>query len=193
MKKHIILLSIVMCILICMSSCSTIATNTTGNTGTSIINTELNTNDSEPIETLSGSDYPVQYIPAIYDYVINKENCLTVIKSTEELNSYCDNYKKYSFEGDSFFQAVKKYDKAFFENNLLIFVITADGSGSIEYRYKGYESINSENIICIDRIIPQCGTCDEAAKHIIIEFPKSENDSADFSVNINDIYENYED
>ena len=104
-----------------------------------------------------------------------------VIPSADYLNQYYEdnkeifNLEKREHSGASygFLDVCQWYDEAFFEKNYLVFVILEEGSGSIEHEvsqvlYTGYDQLS----ISVDRLIPEVGTDDMAAWHLILEIPR---------------------
>ena len=112
--------------------------------------------------------YPVSYIRA-GGYVEGGYPYTVKIASREELDSYISGYGEYGI-GKGFINAVEKYDAAFFEENMLVFAIVEEGSGSIRHELMG---VTADDIILIKRIVPEEGTCDMAEWHIIIEMPRA--------------------
>lgn len=132
----------------------------------------------------SGSSIPVnaQYIRtdgyvdgAVYPIT-------TVIRSADELSSYCKkNGKKYDLSRKTtvysdttigFLDACDRYTDSFFESNDLILVLLEEGSGSVRHSLEGVTKTEGEIRIDIDRHVPEIGTDDMAQWHIIIEVPK---------------------
>ncbi len=73
-----------------------------------------------------------------------------------------------------------KYNEEFFEDKYLVFVIQAEGSGSISHSVKGVKYENGAIDIKIYRYEPNMQTCDEAIWHIIVELDKAHSvDSAE--------------
>lgn len=102
------------------------------------------------------------------------------ISSVEELQSYYEaNKAKYWLDGNEFAAAMERYDASFFNENDLIVVLLEEGSGSNRYEVTGVKVSPSPNdgkqyVIQpeIKRLVPECGTCDMAEWHIIIEIGK---------------------
>lgn len=90
------------------------------------------------------------------------------IASRNELDVYVSENSEYQF-GDDFYAATEKYDEAFFEENVLVFAVMEEGSGSNRHELMG---VTADDVILIKRIVPEEGTCDMAEWHIIIEMPK---------------------
>lgn len=102
------------------------------------------------------------------------------ISSVEELQNYYEaNKEKYWLDGNDFAAAMERYDASFFEENDLIVVFLEEGSGSNRHEVTGVKISPSENGEKqyaiqpeIKRLVPECGTCDMADWHIIIEIDK---------------------
>lgn len=93
------------------------------------------------------------------------------------------------FELDSMESAlVDKYGRDFFLKNALVFVRIMEGSGSISHEFYG---IDHENNIIIQRTQPECGTCDMAYYHVVIEIPQGMADN-DFKLVTNTVYEGFD-
>lgn len=106
-----------------------------------------------------------------------------VIPSREYLENYYENNKDsfylerqeqaYSDTTIGFLDACDQYDGAFFEENYLVFVILQEPSGSISHEitqvlYTGFEQLS----ISVERELPECGTDDMAAWHLILEISR---------------------
>ena len=104
-----------------------------------------------------------------------------VIPTADYLNDYYEenkeifNLEKREHSGASmgFLDVCERYDAAFFEENYLVFVILEEGSGSVSHEvsqvlYTGYDQLS----ISVDRLVPEVGTDDMAAWHMILEIPR---------------------
>lgn len=125
-----------------------------------------------------------------------------IIHSVDELMAYYDANKGsdnlehddelYSVTTDSFFDAFDRYDEAYFENQILVMVILEEGSGSIRHKVDTVKvGTDGKLHISICTIIPECGTCDMAQWHILIE-PENGVDVANETEVIIDIYAEYQ-
>jgi len=104
---------------------------------------------------------------------------ITVIDRAFALDAYIENkrlsyhlgYREHVSSDTTigFATAVEKYNDAWFEQHNLVLVLLEEGSGSICHKVQG---ITSKGEICIERIIPEVGTCDMAHWHILLELPK---------------------
>jgi len=97
----------------------------------------------------------------------------SLIKSVEELQEYYENLKAVNYNdldeelvwrltGD-------QYNNAFFENNFLVLVTLAEGSGSISHEVTAITEDNGVITINLDRNLPGFGTADMAGWLITIE------------------------
>lgn len=101
---------------------------------------------------------------------------VTVVSSVDELNAYYEaNKDRYSLErrdgsAPGFLDACDKYDAAYFENQVLVMVLLEEGSGSIRHEVESVAmGEDGKCHISINRIVPEAGTADMAAWHILIE------------------------
>lgn len=103
-----------------------------------------------------------------------------IIRSAQELTAYYEQYKEmYSLErredpaSDStvgFLDACDQYDDAYFEKQCLVMVLLQENSGSNRHKVKSVSLLNDTKLtVDIERIVPEAGTCDMAAWHILIE------------------------
>ena len=107
-----------------------------------------------------------------------------VITSKEELNEYYNTNKDiyflervekvYSDTTIGFLDEADKYDEKFFEDNLLIFVILENGSGSIRQKVTKVECSELRTRITLKSITPEICTDDMAYWHVFVSIPKSE-------------------
>lgn len=104
-----------------------------------------------------------------------------LIKSAEELEDYYEENREafyldaqwYSDGNGSFPDACAGYDEAFFQENYLLMVLLEEGSGSITHRVQQVTTASEDRIsVSIDTIEPECGTCDMAQWHIILELSR---------------------
>ena len=104
-----------------------------------------------------------------------------LIKSAEELEDYYEESREifyldsqwYSDGNMSFSDACNGYDEAFFRDNYLLMVLLEEGSGSISHRVQQVMTASEGRIsVSIDTIEPECGTCDMAQWHIILELSR---------------------
>lgn len=98
-----------------------------------------------------------------------------VLRSKSQLDAYYEaNKELYSFDGGfdtgSFKNACIKYDDAYFQDHILVFVLLEEGSGSTRHKVQGVSlENNGELIVEIDTIEPESGDSDMAEWHIMIE------------------------
>ncbi|MBQ8172011.1 MAG: hypothetical protein IJZ95_08490 [Oscillospiraceae bacterium] len=97
------------------------------------------------------------------------------ISSLEELKLYFnENEEQYQLGNADLWD----YRSDFFKDNALVLAMIEESSGSIGHEYLG---VSSDNEIIIKRIVPECGTCDMAEYHIVVEIPTDKADEQ-FSV-----------
>ena len=106
-----------------------------------------------------------------------------VIRSRDELDAYIEKtsgvYDLASkMELDSvigFPDVCDKYGSGFFEDNFLILIVSEEPSGSIRLNVESIvkNGLTGQLDISLERIIPETGTCDMAAWHVILELSKS--------------------
>lgn len=100
---------------------------------------------------------------------------LQMIRSADQLQTYCrENGSLYQFDrgtdgAESFLEACRHYDEAYFENQCLILVLLQEGSGSTRHKVDRVGTADGDTVISIQTITPEVGTCDMAAWHILIE------------------------
>jgi len=68
--------------------------------------------------------------------------------------------------------APETYGDEFFQNNMLIFVLLEEGSGSVSHTVTDVSLIGGVLTVGVTRHIPEMGTADMAEWHIVIEAPK---------------------
>jgi hypothetical protein len=134
------------------------------------------------------------------------ENHTVVINSYGELRDYYNKnnhgtWPDYNFDGNyafdcrygekSFAEAIERYDGNFFENNILVFAVITEGSGSVSHNVTGVGIGQRKdryiNTIYIDRLMPEMGTCDMAYWHIIIEISRADIVIDAFGLELNDV------
>ena len=120
-------------------------------------------------------DFDAQYIRTNGYHEDAKYPVVKIIRSVRELSEYCEANKEnydlvYPYSGIGFLDACDKYDDAWFEDHILVMVLLEEGSGSIRHEVRSvHMSADGHCQIYIDRIVPECGTCDMAEWHILIE------------------------
>lgn len=123
-----------------------------------------------------------------------------VIHTVGELNAHYEEYKEYFFLDGSgpyddftFVKACEKYNAEYFKNNILIFVIIEEGSGSISHKVTDVYTEGSILNINIDRYSPWAQTEDMAEHYYIIETSISaDTDESNIKVNISTRYDDEE-
>jgi len=118
-----------------------------------------------------------------------------VIESKQQLDDYYrvnrvesrESYSpdKYDFDyayddSKSFADAITKYDDTYFEENLLVFAILVESSGS----YRHIVTSVDNGTINIKHITAGAGTCDLAAWHVIVEISRADCSGRPFALNI---------
>ena len=73
----------------------------------------------------------------------------------------------------SFYDAVTKYDAAFFENNSRVMVLLNEAAGSYTHGNRGFSKNEGGYTLNLIRFVPSEATDDMAAWHIIFEVPKT--------------------
>lgn len=124
--------------------------------------------------------FPVKYIrTGSYREGVDFPYTVT-IGSRSELDSYIVETagEHYSLGQGEFFDVVSSYDEEFFSDNMLVFAVLQEGSGSIRHELIG---VTADDIIQIKRITPEVGTCDMAEWHIIIEMPRERAEEHSFT------------
>jgi len=179
MKKRLIPITLIMCILALVSCKHEKAVN--HNDNPYMVYADYVLSDKTPqTDDIKECEFSVQYIrtDGYHDGV--RYPVVTVIHSVDELNAYYQaNKDKYSLErragaisSDStigFLDACDKYDEEYFESKILLMVLLEEGSGSV--RHKVERVANGADGITVDitTIVPEIGTCDMAEWHILIE------------------------
>ncbi len=98
-----------------------------------------------------------------------------VMRSADDLAAYCERYKKvYDFDsgwdGDPFNDVIKRYDTAYFEDQVLLMVLLQEPSGSNRHRVTALsKTFYGEIVIDIETQLPESGTDDMAEWHILLE------------------------
>lgn len=64
------------------------------------------------------------------------------------------------------------FDDRFFETQMLVCIPMEEGSGSIGHRVKSVRETGGTLRVDIERLIPEVGTCDMAATHILLTVPR---------------------
>ena len=72
-----------------------------------------------------------------------------------------------------FWEICQRYDHTFFENRCLVMVLLEEGSGSNRHEVRQVRREADGSLsISIDTLEPECGTCDMAQWHILLELPR---------------------
>ncbi len=100
---------------------------------------------------------------------------LTVINTSDELDAYYNEYKEKYGLGESYTEAVKKYDSEFFSENTLIAAFIEEGSGSNTHTVEKAVCENENTLsVYINTNYPDAGTCDMAYHHIFVAIKKGD-------------------
>lgn len=124
------------------------------------------------------------------------------IGSRAELCSYYDTYREdrhlnFGYQADEKYSGAhyflefecSEYDDRFFEEHVLIIVVLQESSGSIRHKINRITRTAQDHLsVYIDPIVPEAGTCDMAAWHIMIaiENENAPKKAADIKVFYND-------
>ena len=139
------------------------------------------------VTLIENPDIPVQYIRAgnLYDDFVWQK--IIVIESVEQLNRYytTGDFFDYAYYGmKSLREALSKYDDKFFEDNLLVFAVLVEGSGSFRHVLTGVDFKSSGNVINIKHINAGQNSDDMGVWHIIIEIKREDCKSDIFEINL---------
>lgn len=81
----------------------------------------------------------------------------------------------YSDTSVGFLDACDKYTEDFFKENCLVLVLVEEGSGSIRHEVtKVCKTAEGLTEVHVRSIVPECGTCDMALWHIIVELSRDD-------------------
>jgi hypothetical protein len=157
------------------------------------ITTQITTNPVSTAATPLALRFQTQYIRT--DSMSVEDNIYR-IESGKELRAYYDENKDKYYDklgrmtqeyADTigFLDAIDNYDDDFFAENLLVFILRIEPSGS--YRHKVINVLQSENAteITVNKIMPNPSTCDIAFWHIMVELKKSEYNGSGITVIMN--------
>jgi len=141
---------------------------------------EFDIND-DIVELVFGTDYEVENFRTepLVGYPEEGIEEIFWIESLSELETYVKEYEDiFNFDWDdpSFREHIEQYDEDFFAENHLFFVVVDEPSGSIRH---GVEEITAEEDVLnihMSRDIPDVGTWDMAAWHVVIELDKDAHD-----------------
>ena len=107
------------------------------------------------------------------------ENNKFLIKTHKELEQFCENYNRYTYDGQGNRKSgtldilLKKYDKFSFEEQSLAIVYIGTSSGSASVKF--VDATIFENSVNIQTKInyPEIGTMDMSGYMVIVEVPKN--------------------
>lgn len=146
----------------------------------------------KPKMSFSGEELNVQYIRT-NGYMEGREYPMAIIiKSQDELYDYYKSNKRYNtfmksydyryvYNENDFIETIEKYNKDYFDNNILLFVLMEEGSGSCYHKVNSVTRVDDRLDIEYDVICPECCTADMAEWHIVIEIPNSMNNVCEFN------------
>lgn len=167
MKKISLLL--VVFIMFSMVSC---VRKTDGAGGSSVLKTEV--------------EFSAQYVRTDGYQEFGDYPYISVIHSVEELEAYTKEQDEiYHLETDKeYIDACVRYDSSYFEDQILIFVLLEEPSGSNRHKVTAVSMENEKNMIIeIETIVPEWGDDDMAEWHIMIE-PKENLDITEDDITI---------
>ena len=109
-----------------------------------------------------------------------------VIDSKAALEGYCaENARHYDFTR-GFYEAIQKYDSAWFDAHELIIVVLEEGSGSIYHEVTRVFGLGDASVD-ITQFVPEVCTDDMAEWHILIELGRLFDTDANILVNITEV------
>jgi len=107
-----------------------------------------------------------------------------LIENLSELNEYYEKHKDI-YDLKKFKEATGIYDESFFKSHKLVMVVLEEGSGSIRHKVNTAKAGGGNALeICIERIIPEAGTCDMAQWHILIDTEASVSNESDIKLTL---------
>lgn len=102
------------------------------------------------------------------------------ITSEADLEAYYETYvgmyqlnQHYNLDEKSWLETVSRYSDAWFAEHELYMLVLEEGSGSIRHHVTGLEEIEGKTYLSMERIVPECCTCDMAEWHILLETDKT--------------------
>lgn len=135
-------------------------------------------------DNMNEYDFDAQYIRTNGGKAGVEFPIVKIIRSLDELDTYIqENKEHFDFERretatsssiTSFPAACDKYyvNPSFFQDNMLVFVVLEEGSGSTRHTVEDVGMIDDELYIFINSQMPEVGTCDMAQWHVMIELEK---------------------
>ncbi|WP_216830266.1 hypothetical protein [Alkalihalobacterium elongatum] len=150
------------------------------------------TNEQNYLDEEVNLDFEVQYIRTNAFTDGKSYPTISLVTSTEELSTYyIDNKDAYDLEkkevvySDStigFLDAVDKYDDVFFRDNVVVFVLLQEDSGSIRHIITDIKRNKSLVDISVKRIVPQYTTDDMAEWHVMVELKRDTYNASEIKV-----------
>ena len=106
----------------------------------------------------------------------------SIISSEHDLRKYYENNRDMyqfglSFNGETsmaetVFSGSSVYNDCFFDKSILVFVVLEEGSGSVRHNVESILPENNLLSVTITRVLPEIGTADMAAWHIMLVLDK---------------------
>lgn len=134
------------------------------------------TDPTEPVQTAGEYTFTAKSIRTDGYHDEIRYPTVRIIRSAEELNAYFEENKElYQLENGyddnpGFAEYCKKYDDAYFAEQILLLVLTEAGSGSVSFRADRLLLTEDGKLaVYIEMQVPEVGTADMAQWHIVIE------------------------
>lgn len=110
--------------------------------------------------------------PQVY-YIRSAQQLSDYYKANKDIFDLEHKDRVYSDTTIGFLDACERYDKSYFEEKYLVFLLLEEGSGSVRHKVKKVELVEGNQIeISVDRLIPEVGTEDMALWHIMVELDR---------------------
>ena len=124
-------------------------------------------------QTVIAGDFNKKFVRTHFYY--NDESVM-ILKSVNELNTYKDSIKQrlqdHYYLEENVDMPFSDYNDSYFEENILYVALIVEGSGSVRHNVLDIECDNNTMTVTIERLVPECGTCDMAQWHLFVEVPK---------------------
>ena len=127
------------------------------------------------LDTMTDCEFEARYIRTDGYHENISYPQLQLIRSVDQLESYCEeNRSLYQFSqssdgAESFLEACRRYDEAYFEKQSLLLVLLQEGSGSTRHQVERVGTADGDTVVSIRTVTPEVGTCDMALWHVLIE------------------------
>ncbi len=125
-------------------------------------------------------------------YVWDGDRGIMVIEELEELENYLsanDTQFDFTRTDPTFKSYVENKETAFFDDHYLILIKLQEVSGSIWHELDTLEVENDTLMVTLNAHVPEIGTTDMAAWHLIIEVPKASYTFDDVALSVTRIQE----